>query len=100
MTEVNHTPTPLYAECMGCGRQVKFFMPGEYVERSAYEGLVSENAELKAENERLKSRGIEDMQHEIAELRRLLANPCRFPTMEGPCGECESCVNIARKLNG
>ena len=42
---------------------------------NAYEGLV-------AENERL---------------RRLLASPCRFPTMQGPCGACENCVAIDKE---
>lgn len=31
-------------------------------------------------------------------LLRLLAHPCRFPTKDGPCANCEACVDIIKAL--
>jgi len=55
--------------------------------------LMAENEQLRAQNKRLMSRGIEDMKDEIERLRAALVNIVICPGLHGP----DCCRNIAYK---
>ena len=81
----------------------------EMMERSKYEELEEENAQLKAKVERLMSRGIEDMKYEIATLQSDLEEKKLLITLHHEAGmiakmgvgkQCPACKKHAALLEG
>ena len=77
MAEVNPMTGYLQDKCGACGELAGVYANGNWYcyQHSAWGRLDTAEAELaalRAENERLKARGIEGMQHRIAELKAAL----------------------------
>ena len=87
MAEVNPMTGYLQDKCGACGELAGVYANGNWYcyQHSAWGRLDTAEAELaalRAENERLKARGIEGMQHRIAELEAALRAIKRFKPSE------------------